>query len=526
MSAQPSVQLDNNPSNLARYAALVAALLGWLFDGFEMGLFPVISRPALVDLLGYGGKVMSAEQEGRVGAFNGIIIAAFLVGAATGGVLFGWLGDKLGRVRAMSLSILTYAGVSGLGAFVGLTGFESVFPGAWQMVAVRFVAALGMGGEWALGVALVMEIWGERSRALLAGLIGAAANVGYVLVALLSLGIGQLRESLVGFNLSSDWIEWRLLMLMGVLPAGLTFVIRLFVPESHRWEAERASGSTTAWSGVDLVGVLVGAGAGLGILAVWADNGWANSLRLVATLPLLAIVVAGYLYPVFAFERRLGLRGESFNRSAIPRMVLGACLSGVPLLGTWASVQWAPTWASELTKDAKKAMEAGEAGPDLPVAVVNEAKAYTQMASALGASLGAMVGAWLGMASGRKWAYVVLCIGSLGAVQMFFRTNAGLSWWFFGSAFVMGAVSASFYGWLPLYLPELFATRQRATGQGFSFNFGRVLAAVGALQTGALMKGYFQGDYAKACSIMALVYLVGLVVIVFAPETKDKALPD
>ena len=275
-----------------------------------------------------------------------------------------------------------------------------------------------------------------------------------------------------------------------------------------------------------MVGVLVGAGAGLGILAVWADNGWANSLRLVATLPLLAIVVAGYLYPVFAFERRLGLRGESVNRSAIPRMVLGACLSGVPLLGTWASVQWAPTWASELTKDAKKGMEAGEAGPDLPVAVVNEAKAYTQMASALGASLGAMVGAWLGMASGRRWAYVVLCLGSLGAVQMFFRTNAGLSWWFLGSAFVMGAVSASFYGWLPLYLPELFATRQRATGQGFSFNFGRVLAAVGALQTGALMKGYFQGDYAKACSIMAMVYLVGLVVIVFAPETKGEALPD
>ena len=90
----------------------------------------------------------------------------------------------------------------------------------------------------------------------------------------------------------------------------------------------------------------------------------------------------------------------------------------------------------------------------------------------------------------------------------------------------MGAVSASFYGWLPLYLPELFATRQRATGQGFSFNFGRVLAAVGALQTGTLMKGYFQGDYAKACSIMAMVYLVGLVVIVFAPETKGEALPD
>ena len=526
MTSQPTNTIDKSAGTGARYAALAAALLGWLFDGFEMGLFPVISRPALMDLLGYTGQAMTPEREGAVGAFNGIIIAAFLVGAATGGVLFGWLGDKLGRVRAMALSILTYAGVSGLGAFVGLTGLESVIPGAWQMVAVRFIAALGMGGEWALGVSLVMELWGDRSRALLAGLIGAAANVGYVLVALLSLGIGQLKDLLGGFDLSPSWVEWRLLMLMGVLPAILTFVIRLFVPESHRWEAEKATGSTTAWSGVDLLGVLVGSVAGLGILGAWADNGWGYGTRLLVTLPLLAVVVAGYLYPVHAFERRLAGRGEILKRSAIPRMVLGACLSGVPLLGTWASVQWAPTWAAELTKEAKKAEDRGEAPPELPATVVREAKAYTQMSSALGASVGALLGALLGMASGRRWAYVLLCVGSLGAVQLFFRTNTGLSWWFLTSAFLMGAVSAAFYGWLPLYLPELFPTRQRATGQGFSFNFGRVVAAVGALQTGALMKGYFQGDYAKACSIMAMVYLVGLLVIAFAPETKGEALPD
>ena len=419
----------------ARYAALVAALLGWLFDGFEMGLFPVISRTALASLLGFDGSAITQAQEGTIGSFNGLIIAAFLVGAATGGVLFGWLGDKLGRVNAMALSILTYAGVSGLGAFVGLTGLEHIVPGAWQMVAVRFIAALGMGGEWALGVALVMEVWGDRSRALLAGLIGAAANVGYVLVALLSLGIGQLKATLGEWNLPPDWIEWRLLMLMGVLPA-----------------------------------------------------------------------VTG--------------------RGAIPRMVLGACLSGVPLLGTWASVQWAPTWGAELSQKAIKAVERGEKEPDLPQVVVREAKAYTQMASALGASVGAFAGALLGMASGRRWAYALLCLGSLAAVQLFFRSNDELSLWFFFTMFLAGALSASFYGWLPLYLPELFPTRQRATGQGFSFNFGRVVAAVGALQTGALMKGYFQGDYARACSIMALVYLVGLLVILFAPETHGEALPD
>src|SRR5579859_342772 len=98
-----------------RWLALIAALLGWLFDGFEMGLFPVVSRPALMDLLGFSGT-LTPDQKSVVDMWNGLAIAGFLVGAATGGVLFGWLGDRLGRVRAMSLSILTYA------LFMGLCG--------------------------------------------------------------------------------------------------------------------------------------------------------------------------------------------------------------------------------------------------------------------------------------------------------------------------------------------------------------------------------------------------------------------
>src|SRR4029434_6660838 len=90
-----------------------------------------------------------------------------------GGVVFGWLGDRIGRVRAMTLSVLTYA------VFTGLCGFAGE---PWQVGVLRFIAALGMGGEWSLGVALVMEVWPNRSRAFLAGLIGAAANGGYPLV--------------------------------------------------------------------------------------------------------------------------------------------------------------------------------------------------------------------------------------------------------------------------------------------------------------------------------------------------------
>jgi MFS transporter, SHS family, sialic acid transporter len=90
---------------------------------------------------------------------------------------------------------------------------------------------------------------------------------------------------------------------------------------------------------------------------------------------------------------------------------------------------------------------------------------------------------------------------------------------------LVGFFSAAFYGWLPQYLPELFPTRVRATGQGLAFNFGRILAAIGAWQMGALM-GFFDKSYPKAGATIVLVYLVGMVLIWFAPETKDKPLPD
>src|SRR3954462_8725976 len=154
-----------------KWMALSAALLGWMFDGFEMGMFPLVGQNALNELLPQQTSVVRNE-------WFGVIMAAFLIGAATGGVVFGWMGDRLGRVRAMALSIFTYA------IFTGLCGFATE---AWHIAVLRFVASLGMGGEWSLGVALVNEIYPGKSRALTAGLIGAAANVGYLLVAVLSM---------------------------------------------------------------------------------------------------------------------------------------------------------------------------------------------------------------------------------------------------------------------------------------------------------------------------------------------------
>ena len=254
---------DALTSNVGRWMALTAALLGWMFDGFEMGLFPLIGGPALNDLLGPASTAQATQ-------WFGAIIAVFLVGAATGGVFFGWLGDRIGRVRAMSLSIFTYA------VFTGLCGFATE---AWHIAALRFVASLGMGGEWSLGVALVNEIWPNKSRALIAGLIGAAANLGFLMVGLLSIGLYQfidgVRALLPAIGMPEGMVSrllansgWRFLMISGALPALLVFFIRLFVPESKKWQNERARGATQHWSNVDLVGVSAGCLAS--IVIIWS----------------------------------------------------------------------------------------------------------------------------------------------------------------------------------------------------------------------------------------------------------------
>ena len=512
---------QNEKITRGQWLALTAALLGWLFDGAEMGVFSLVGRPALSDLL-------DTTDDKIISFWFGAVTAMFLVGAATGGVLFGWLGDRIGRVRAMTLSVLTYA------VFTGLCGLASE---AWQVAVLRFVASLGMGGEWALGVALVMEIWPNRSRALLAGLIGAAANVGYLLIAVLGLGltkmIGPVADGLSAMGLSDStvtWLTghqaWRLLMLSGTAPAALTFLIRLFVPESERWTAEKAKGSASRWATIDLLGVLIGTAGPALIVYLWAVDQPLNfqpiflqlshsgvvAMRVVGTVLGMVVATVGYAFPVIRYLQRDALsnpEGVHSWKPILSRMMLAAGLSAVPLLATWASVQWAPTWADQLTDGA------------MPTA-----KSWTQIYSAFGAILGTIAAALLGDKIGRRFSYVLLCVTSFASIQLLFLGNDSYGTQFLASVFLAGFCTASFYGWLPLYLPELFPTRVRATGQGFSFNFGRILAAVGALQTGNLIRTYFDGDYSQACSIMGSVYLVGLVLIAFAPETKGKPLPD
>jgi sugar phosphate permease len=213
-------------------------------------------------------------------------------------------------------------------------------------------------------------------------------------------------------------------------------------------------------------------------------------------------------------------------------MLIGAALSGVALLGTWAAVQSAPSWAKKVAEAQAVEMKAkgDEAGAKRIVAT---AAPYTQIASGLGAIIGTILAATIGQKMRRRTMYCILCLTALGSALLFYQGNARFfdgvpqyGSFLIATVLLAGCFTASFYGWLPLYLPELFPTAVRATGQGFAFNFGRILAAVGALQTGYLMDQVFEGDYARACSVMSLVYLAGLVVIWFAPETYNEPLPE
>jgi MFS family permease len=426
-----------------KWLVLTAAFLGWMFDGLEMGIFPQIARSALnPSMLGTVAGTDPAVVENTIKWWHQVIDACFLFGAALGGLVFGWMGDRIGRVKAMAFAILVYSGFTGLLYFVQSPA---------QIAGLRFLAAIGMGGEWALGVALVMEVWDARYRPLMAGLIGAAANVGFVIV------------GLIGSLIKVDQSNWRIFAIVGAAPALLTFIIRLFVPESHAWKATQTVKPSRP------------------LTEIAAD-------KRLTTTTILAIVFAS-----------------------------------IALLGTWGAVQKIPAWVGGMPAVAearKVSAEQPERAAD--VSHLLSAQGNTQMALGLGAIVGCliapMVAAWLN----RRIAYFLLCLGSLVTCQLLFRRFTDYDTSFLAMSFVVGGVTAALYGWLPLYLPELFPTRVRATAQGISFNFGRIFAGVGGIAVGSLSPG----GYATMGAIVSLIYVAGMVFIWFAPETKGKPLPD
>ena len=371
----------------------------------------------------------------------GFYVGAFLFGAALGGLVFGRIGDRYGRVKGMAASVLCYSVMSLAGYFVQTPE---------QLWIVRFVVCMGVGGVWPNGVSLMSEAWEGVSRPLLAGVIGTAANVGIFLT------------NVVARNIDITVESWRWVMLMGAGPIVLGLIVLAIVPESPRWLAEqrreREDRSESADETQSPPPVLT-----------WE----------VFKTPLLGVTLVGILFAT------------------------------VPLLGGWGSANWAIKWADQVGQETNN--------PSL--------KADLGIARSLPSIVGSFLGGLIAISLGRRAAYFITSLIALGCAQYLFwfltpDQTAFLVW--FG---VLGFFSGVFFGWLPLFLPELFVTRVRSTGAGVCFNFGRILTAVTVFAT-AMLINYFENDYSVIGRITSLVFLLGAIGICLLPGGVDGEIKD
>ncbi len=243
-----------------RWWILVTAFLGWMFAGMEMSLMPATTRPAMQEFLsGQGGRAVEIAAD----RWFSWLLMAFLLGAAAGGALFGWIGDRWGRARAMGWSIVCYS------VFTGLS-YHAATPE--QLGLARFLACLGVGGMWPNGVALTSEAWPGISRPLLAGLIGCAANVGFLILGWIMLHHPVTRES------------WRWVLLVGAVPVVLGVWVLVVVRESPEWLRGRGARGGKCAVGLGEVFSKEYRGRtwlGIALGTVPLLGGWASGQRLV-----------------------------------------------------------------------------------------------------------------------------------------------------------------------------------------------------------------------------------------------------
>lgn len=246
-----------------QWIVLVIASLGWAFDTMDQWLYVLARQPALMELL------HAQPEDPRVASYAGLVQAIFIFGWATGGFLFGIVGDKWGRTRAMALTVLLYAG------FTGLSGLARTWG---EFAAYRFFVGLGVGGEFASGAALVAEVFPAHARTAALGIMQATSALGNITAGLINLTIG-----------ASPRFGWRWVFAVGVLPALLVFAIRLLLKEPERWQharQEAAFGRTQLGNILELFSVpwlrvrtLVGVGlAAIGVIGFWGIGTWSPDL--------------------------------------------------------------------------------------------------------------------------------------------------------------------------------------------------------------------------------------------------------
>jgi MFS family permease len=201
-----------------QWTVVFAAWLGWGFDVFDGLLFNFVAPNCIPTLLGL--PIGSPEAAAPTLYWTGVLTSLLLLGWALGGILFGRIADRLGRTRTLMITMLLYAFGTALCAFA---------PNVFALAAFRFIASLGIGGEWAAGAAMVAEAVPEKRRIEAGALLYTSAPLGLALA------------TLVNYQVSGVWMRdspelaWRVVFLSGLLPAAVALLVRLFVKEPERW---------------------------------------------------------------------------------------------------------------------------------------------------------------------------------------------------------------------------------------------------------------------------------------------------
>lgn len=409
-----------------QWLVLIIASAGWMFDAFEGQIFNITRHEMLTDMLG------PAASPAEVKLWGDRFLGVFLLGGTLGGWLFSSLADRWGRKPAMLLSILFYS------IFTGLTASATEL---WHVAALRLLVAMGVGGEWAVGAALVAEVFPNQARARAGGIFHASSIIGLWLAAGVGLLVGE---------------YWRLAYLIGILPALLVFWVRKSVKEPESWLEAREHKAVKLGSFQELL-------------------------------------------------------GDPVLRS---RAIYGALLAMVGLATFWGVVVAGQDLAADILIKQKLPME--------------EVRSHSKIAygfiQASGAALGMLSFGPLSARLGcrRTFALMHVCAFIITPLVCWVPSALGSYELLLCMLPLLGFFAQGIHAGYAVYFPTLFPCHLRATGAGFCFNTGRILAAPVLIWISAWLKA--EMDIRMAITLLSGFFLIGLVFLVLLPETKNSDL--
>jgi MFS family permease len=441
--------------SLSRYHWFVFSMasLAWLFDCLDQQLFILARGDAMKALLPAGMDP---------GKYGGYATAIFVAGWATGGLFFGAIGDRVGRARTLTITVLLYS---------VFTGLSALSQGWMDFAAYRFITGLGVGGVFGLAVALIADALPNESRTGALGMLQALSAVGNVTAGLIGMGIGRL---VVNNHLSAAW-SWKLMFLIGAVPAFLCVFLQLRLKEPEKWVKAREEGRRT--------GVAFGSYASLFGEPIW-------------------------------------------RKRALFGMLL--CVAGV--IGLWGIAFFSPEFVGAVIE---RSLREQQLSADKITGEKGIWTGLNQIVFNVGAFIGMIAMTRLAQTIGRRPAFVVALLAAMASTIAFFQFFNGVrDIWMSG---IMGACQLALFAGFAIYLPELFPIRLRSTGTSFCYNVGRFVAASGPFTLGELLAKLRQGAttvdskidaFRTATTYMSAIFLLGLVALIFLPETKGRPLPE